>query len=480
MVNEVLLSQRKRLDTLFYLTAAFALLGPSFGIPVTSSFTLTFFRLAFLVLLAGFIFRFVNTKRLEASYMYPIRWYIAFLCFWIVYAVLTLTWVIDMGRGIRYVVFLTNMIALALSFPYFIRNESYYQKITKVLFGVYTAIILFAVFESVTLIHLPTSRAVDGNVSDGVSASVTSVFTNQNDLATCITLALPFIVAAMIMLPLSRKMKAAVYGVFILSGYVLFATGSRVNELIVLPLIAVALLILFWKSLDRSRFRLKSIRTNGFFLLLAVVLIQVMLATMLTPEGQRVVEDKLGSTSASLSDLHNAVSEELVGGESHTEGQSGESITVRVNLLKHGFDFLVKSHFMGVGAGNIERLMHPSSVEYVSEDVNKENIHNWWAEILVNFGVVTFALYLALYVWLLWRLWKLISLKRSPQLSPYLRFGAVASLAAMTGYFFGGMAMSTAIHFTPMWISYGLALAVLVLGEHQNKQIEPKSIRGSK
>ncbi|SFX23552.1 O-Antigen ligase [Thermoactinomyces sp. DSM 45891] len=480
MVNEGLLSQRKRLDTWFYLTAAFALLGPSFGIPVTSGFTLTFFRLAFLVLLVGFIFRFVNKKSLEASYMVPIRWYVVFLCFWILYAVLTLTWVIDMGKGIRYVVFLTNMIALALSFPYFIRNESYYQKITKILFGIYTAIILFAVFESVTLIHLPTSRAADENVSDGVSASITSVFTNQNDLATCITLALPFIVAAMIMLPLSRMMKAVLYGVFILSGYVLFATGSRVNELIVLPLIGVTLLVLFWKSLDRDRFRLKSIRTNGLFLLLAVVLVQVMLSTMLTPEGQRVVEDKLGSTSASISDLHDAVSEELVEGEeSKIEGQSGESITVRVNLLKHGLDFLVKSHFMGVGAGNIERWMHPSSDEYVSGNVNKENIHNWWAEILVNFGVITFALYLALYVWLLWRLWKLISLKRSPHLSPYLRFGAVASLAAMTGYFFGGMAMSTAIHFTPMWISYGLALAVLVLGEH-DKQVRPKLISGSK
>lgn len=469
MVNELLFPQQKRLDTLFYLMAAFALLGPSFGIQVTSNFTLTFFRLAFVVLLAGLILRFVNQKSLEATFLYPIRWYIAFLFFWVVYAVLTLTWVIDMGKGVRYLVFLTNMVALAVSFPYFIRNESYYQKITKVLFGVYLAIILFAVFESVTLIHLPTSRGanLDENTPEIVKASVTSVFTNQNDLATCITLAMPFIIAAIIMLPLSRNMKVALYGVSILSGYVLFATGSRANEMLAVPFISVVLLIIFWNSIDRSRFRLKNILKNALLIFLAVILVQVMLNTMLTPEGQRIAKNKLGSALASVLDLRDAATGPESDEEPKTQGRSGESITVRVNLLKHGLDFLAKSHYMGVGAGNIERLMHPSPDQYVSKNVNKENIHNWWAEILVNFGVIIFTLYMTLYFWLLWRLWKLVSLKRSPNISPYIRFGAASSLAAMSGYFFGGVAMSTAIHFTPMWISYGLALAVLVLGEHQ-------------
>lgn len=469
MVNELLFPRQKRLDTLFYLMAAFALLGPSFGIPVTSNFTLTFFRLAFVVLLGGIILQFVNQKRLEASFMYPIRWHIAFFVFWVFYALLTLTWVIDMGKGIRYLVFLTNMIALTVSFPYFIKTENYYRKILTVLFGVYLAIILFAVFESITLIHLPTSRGANlEGMPEIVRASVTSVFTNQNDLATCITLAMPFIIAAMIMLPLSRNMKLMLYGVSILSGYVLLATGSRANEMLALPMFVIVLLIAFWNSIDRSRFNLKNIFKNIALVLLAVIIMESMMATLLTPEGKRIAKDKLGSMIASVLDLKDAAGaadEDLP----KTQGRSGESITVRVNLLKHGMEFLMKSHFMGVGAGNIERLMHPSPDHYVSEKVNKENIHNWWAEILVNFGIIVFVMYMLLYFWMLWRLWKLVSVKHSPILSPFIRFGAVSSLAAMIGYFFGGVAMSTAIHFTPMWISYGLALAVLLLGEREKQ-----------
>src|SRR5690606_31412954 len=108
------------------------------------------------------------------------------------------------------------------------------------------------------------------------------------------------------------------------------------------------------------------------------------------------------------------------------------------------------------GAGNVEARMEA----YRELLDNKVNIHNWWAEILVNFGVIVFALYVVFYVLLLWRLWKLARLKTSPQVSPLVRWGAHSSMLALIGYLFGGMVPSTAIHFTPMWIVYGIALAV--------------------
>ena len=43
-------------------------------------------------------------------------------------------------------------------------------------------------------------------------------------------------------------------------------------------------------------------------------------------------------------------------------------------------------------------------------------------------------------------------------------------MLSLIGYLFGGMVPSTAIHFTPMWIVYGIALAIVVVGERQARQ----------
>src|SRR5690606_13876147 len=136
-----------------------------------------------------------------------------------------------------------------------------------------------------------------------------------------------------------------------------------------------------------------------------------------------------------------------------------------------GLRFLAKSHYMGVGAGNIEPLMEGAP------KVDKVNMHNWWAEVLVNFGVIIFVIYMALYIWMLWRLLKLALLKTSPNVSSVIRWGAVSCLAAMIGYSIGGIAPSTAIHFTPMWICYGLSLAVVILGEAQIKRKAAKQAK---
>src|SRR5690606_27985022 len=75
-------------------------------------------------------------------------------------------------------------------------------------------------------------------------------------------------------------------------------------------------------------------------------------------------------------------------------GTQGLSIVIRWYLLMYGLRFLRESHFMGVGAGNVEARMEA----YRELLDNKVNIHNWWAEILVNFGVIVFALYVVFYV----------------------------------------------------------------------------------
>lgn len=71
------------------------------------------------------------------------------------------------------------------------------------------------------------------------------------------------------------------------------------------------------------------------------------------------------------------------------------SIGMRINLIKNGFILLFQTWGFGVGSSNIELLMHDSAL---LPTAGMSNMHNWWMEILVSFGIVIFTIYLFIYV----------------------------------------------------------------------------------
>ena len=71
------------------------------------------------------------------------------------------------------------------------------------------------------------------------------------------------------------------------------------------------------------------------------------------------------------------------------------SIGMRINLIKNGFTLLLNSYGLGVGSGNIEVLMLETTM---LPTAGMSNLHNWWIEVLVAFGVFIFFVYLYAYV----------------------------------------------------------------------------------
>ncbi|WP_168188745.1 O-antigen ligase family protein [Thermoflavimicrobium daqui] len=467
-MNLSLFLRQERLETIFYCMVAFALLGPTLGVPVTEDFNLTFFRFAFILLSGGLLWRITIHKDFKAFYMYPIRWYTAFFVFWFLYGLCSITWAVNMGAAVHYLIFLVMMLSLTLSIPYFVTSEEKYWKISRILLGVFAFIVYFAVFEGITGVHLPSSGVFAKSYP---SNTITSVFTNQNDLATCITLALPFLIAALLILSLTKKVKWFLYITIVFSLFTLIATGSRVNTALVLPILVILFAVLIPFVIERAKLTKKNVFKTITAAIIAVLLAICMSSLLI--HVQKSVHDpraKILSSWKAIQDIKPAMEAAKNKDKKVVRGETGESITVRLNLLLNGLKFLQKSHFMGVGAGNIEPLMKGAP------RVNKVNMHNWWAEVLVNFGVIIFILYISLYIWLCWRLWKLAWLKSSPYISPLIRWGAISSLIAMIGFVGGGVAPSTAIHYTPMWVVYGIALAVIILGETQQKKRESINI----
>lgn len=71
----------------------------------------------------------------------------------------------------------------------------------------------------------------------------------------------------------------------------------------------------------------------------------------------------------------------------------------RTTLIKNGLAFFRESNGFGVGAGNIEYWMGEYQQFIVIQDL--QNVHNWWVEILVAYGLVIFLLYMKFYYKLL-------------------------------------------------------------------------------
>jgi hypothetical protein len=51
-----------------------------------------------------------------------------------------------------------------------------------------------------------------------------------------------------------------------------------------------------------------------------------------------------------------------------------------------------------------------------------------------------------------------------------VRYAGTAGTLALTGWIVGSLGPSTAIHFAPMWITFGLAMATLALAAREPEE----------
>jgi teichuronic acid biosynthesis protein TuaE len=135
------------------------------------------------------------------------------------------------------------------------------------------------------------------------------------------------------------------------------------------------------------------------------------------------------------------------------ESGSGSG-AVRGNLLADGLSIVAETDGLGVGAGNAE-----TRVRALDEFPGVANLHNWWLEVLVNGGVVGLALYVAFFLTLL----RGQARVASRAADPLVRYMSLAGTLALVGWVIGSVGPSTAIHYAPMWIVFGLGMGSIAL-----------------
>jgi teichuronic acid biosynthesis protein TuaE len=390
----------------------------------TGFFQLSPFRV--LVLLLPILVVLDNSYRKKALSIIPRgenAYAVKFYLFWFVYAFFTVIWAKSNTAWFRSVYFLgLGLLSVVLINMYFHDIENI--KISFLLLSLITLVnVVIGWYEFLTqnYFFLDADRAF----RYGLSKYPVSWFYNTNGFATFLLIGI-FASYVSLKLSKSKTIKAMYFLVVIGAIPLIFLTRSRAN----IVGLVISIVLFYFIMLKRKRRSLLSL----YIILLITGLLLVGFVT---------------------SDIY----ESIFGGVSFDFEGSGSDST-RLNLLKNGGYFLLRTFGFGVGSGNVEYWMEHYAI-YPTGGIT--NIHNWWGEILTAYGLVVFIGYLLLY-WKLFSTCYLLSVSKTE--NKEISVIATSIACSLAGFVIGAVSSSSNISSEWLWIYMAVVIAFVGLVEN--------------
>jgi len=350
------------------------------------------------------------------------------LVLWVAWLAVTLIWAPDKAAGLRYLLVLATMLAVVAAAASAGLSRRRLRAFGITMLVAYAFIVGVTVLEYTTGFRMPNSRLL--TVVTSQTYAVTSVFRNQNDLATYLAICWPFLLGAAFFTRSVRWLALAL--VFAALGALAFVrTGSR-SSLLAGGIATVVVLLLH----ARPEAWLQTRRARALGALLAIVL--------LAGTAYLLFND---SESSMLRQFR------IFGLTSDLAANKGSG-EIRATLVARGLGVAGGSLLLGAGPGQIEGLVTAGT-----DPVGIANLHNWWLETYAEGGLPGLALQLIFLVGLAWALLRRAQTHRDP----LVRYLASGAFAALVGFTVGALGPSSSLSFAPMWTLFGLGLAVLAL-----------------
>jgi teichuronic acid biosynthesis protein TuaE len=289
---------------------------------------------------------------------------VLFLFFWLGYSLCSYVWAQDRFLALDYSLLIFRFLFLFMFFSAVFRDRRLLNKLPVFLAFIALLYVGTAIWEILTLNHLPPSRLYGDRYF-----IPTGPFYGENHLAAAMTLLFPFLLLLPEVYP-RLWVKIGTLIAILATIFVIIIQGARISMLAIGAVLAWFLV-----------FHTKARTWMALLLLMALIFGAL----------HHYVPDLLGF---GLKMLGREVSS--FGVESKTVRMS--SIGIRKQLFVEGFDLAAESTFMGVGGGNFEHYMNTDR-EFRTAGIT--NPHNWVLEIFGNFGILILAGFLYLYIkWL--------------------------------------------------------------------------------
>lgn len=405
---------KKILEGIYFFMIISAYIGTSIMNISMGSYSIFPFRILILFLWLLVIIISMKNKKVKIP-LNGIGYFIIFLSFWIFYAFLTLFWARDFISGISEVIILFNNISIIFFSILFLRTDDSFKKTYKIIISIGIVFISVGIWELVSGSHLPISAYHNTNVN-----WPSSFFLNTNDFSSFLSLTFPFFLSLFRHTEKKYLKGISIVGM-IITLYIIMnsgLSGSRANILAIILQLSFLFIFII---------RIKQ-KLIYFFLLMGLFFVIYIFKI----------------------DYFNYIYNSFFSLIENIYNNKGSSY-IRLNLIINGIYFLYLSYGFGVGAGNIEYNIRNRAI-YNTFGV--ENIHNWWFEILVNYGLIIFILYIYFYLNMIYKLFYIRKHKEEKMISEALLLGLI-------GVFFSGMSPSTFISFRSQWIIIGLSVAYI-------------------
>ena len=362
-----------------------------------------------------------------------IKWFIVLLFIWLGYALISSAWSISKEDAIKNIIFLFMGVSVIFFSTYYLRDKKALQILYNLWLAVFGILIVVGFWEHLTGNHFQVSAFLD-ETRVRFMYMPTGVFHNPNDYATFLALSIPFGIG-IIRYGHKKYLRFSGLLCIISSFYLIVAAGSRAN--IIAVLFELTFVLLFLLNFKR---KIKSVIIIGVCAFLLLIFLP-----------------------GPVQELFSQIGWELNSVVSQTKQMTG-SVGVRMNLVRNGLLFLYSTVGFGVGAGNSEYYM-ANFAHYNTAGIL--NPHNWWLEILINYGIFIFIGYVIFYIEIIRNLWKIYRRERTRE----EKMICEALLVSLVGFFFASVSSSSIMAFNPQWLLFAFALSYLNFFRNKEEKV---------
>ncbi|MGX7109222.1 O-antigen ligase family protein [Facklamia miroungae] len=296
------------------------------------------------------------------------RMLICFLTWWLI-ALTTGLWAESFKDWIQVFFLMTVGMSTITALYFWVDSKRQWMRLAQAMWFMMTCLVFWGLFEIISNVYLFADLSKLDKYGTFSAQPWTRIpitfFANQNDYA---TLLLAYLVLCSVLYYSSRRHwhRWTILFMFILSSFLIYQSGSRMS----LICLFIFILMHFLRYYKFDLFEGKRL-----YLMIFVVI----MAFIIPPVREKVFEViYFGGPKAGL---------------------SGD--TKRMNIWRNGLIYLTQTFGLGVGSGNIEYWAKVRPFWPTNEITN---MHNWWLEILVSNGILSFLLYLWAYLGMLRRL----------------------------------------------------------------------------
>mgnify|MGYP002422916626 CR=1 FL=1 len=416
------LSYEQLMMPVIYLLIAATFANNAFFSIKLGFFSLFPYRILLIAAAVWLIWEMMNSQDpIERWNRVQVKGILAFFAFWFCYGMISLLWVKSVTDGLKYL----SLLGMGMFFVFLI--VMYFQKLERLLAFYYiwmvmtVFLMIIGLYNHFTLHHLPSSTLYNG--PQYKQHYPTSVFFNQNDFATFLSISF-FFYAAFFKNVKNSYLKIAGLVLACCSVYLIFLTGSRASILGVIAGLLLYAFILLPRFLKKWVLVAAVCGFAAFAVLFAGKITNVVYTLFLAPQTAHDFSEPLPSNVA------------------------------RANLLKNAGHYVLDTYGFGVGVGNVPYYLEHHAIFDTDQVVE---VHNWLVEIMANFGVIMMLGYVTMYGYLMLLLYRFYKSRLTSRYKLLLE----GLLAALISFLVSSISPSSMSNLYFHWVFLALVIATV-------------------